>query len=127
VPKAIDYVGSLLPGGWPAVMARNRALALQARQLLSETVGTKLPCPESMVGSLAAILLPEGAREGIAWRRPDPIQARLFDGWGIEVPVMSWPLPPQRHVRISAQLYNDRAHFARLADALVRELAAERR
>ena len=26
VPAAIDYVGSLVPGGWPTVMARNRAL-----------------------------------------------------------------------------------------------------
>jgi isopenicillin-N epimerase len=127
VPKAIDYVGSLLPGGWPAVMARNRALALQAGQLIGEAVGTKPPCPESMIGSMAPILLPDGAREGIAWRRPDPIQARLFDGSGIEVPVMSWPAPPRRHVRISAQLYNDRAHYARLADVLTRELAAERR
>jgi isopenicillin-N epimerase len=127
VPKAIEYVGSLLPGGWPAVMARNRTLALQARRLVSETVGTKPPCPESMIGSLAAILLPDGPTEGIAWRRPDPIQARLFDGAGIEVPVMSWPAPPRRHVRISAQLYNDRAHYTRLADALTRELAAERR
>jgi isopenicillin-N epimerase len=127
VPKAIEYVGSLLPGGWPAVMAHNRTLALEARRLVSETVGTKPPCPESMVGSLAAILLSDGVTEGIAWRRPDPIQGRLFDGWGIEVPVMSWPAPPQRHVRISAQLYNERAHYVRLAEALTRELAAERR
>ena len=127
VPRAIEYVGSLLPGGWPAVMARNRALARQARRLVSESVGTKPPCPESMVGSLAVILLPDGVTEGIAWRRPDPIQARLFDGWGIEVPVMSWPAPPQRHVRISAQLYNERAHYVRLAEALTKELAAERR
>ena len=127
VPKAIEYVGSLVPGGWPAVMAHNRTLALEARRLVSETVGTKPPCPESMVGSLAVILLPDGATEGIAWRRPDPIQGRLFDGWGIEVPVMSWPAPPQRHVRISAQLYNERAHYVRLAEALTRELAAERR
>jgi isopenicillin-N epimerase len=127
VPKAIEYVGSLLPGGWPAVMAHNRTLALEARRLVSETVGTKPPCPESMVGSLAVILLPDGVTEGIAWRRPDPIQGRLFDGWGIEVPVMSWPAPPQRHVRISAQLYNERAHYVRLAEALTRELAAERR
>ena len=82
VPKAIEYVGSLLPGGWPAVMAHNRTLALQARRLVSETIGTKPPCPESMVGSLAVILLPDGVTEGIAWRRPDPIQGRLFDGWG---------------------------------------------
>jgi isopenicillin-N epimerase len=127
VPKAIEYVGSLLPGGWPAVMAHNRTLALQARRLVSETIGSKPPCPESMVGSLAVILLPDGVTEGIAWRRPDPIQGRLFDGWGIEVPVMSWPAPPQRHVRISAQLYNERAHYVRLAEALTRELAAERR
>jgi isopenicillin-N epimerase len=127
VPRAIEYVGSLVPGGWPAVMARNRALALQARRLVSERVGTKPPCPESMVGSLAVILLPDGVTAGIAWRRPDPIQARLFDGWGIEVPVMSWPAPPQRHVRISAQLYNERAHYVRLAEALTKELAAERR
>jgi isopenicillin-N epimerase len=127
VPRAIEDVGSLLPGGWPAVMTRNRTLALQARRLVSESVGTKPPCPESMVGSLAVILLPDGVTEGIAWRRPDPIQARLFDGWGIEVPVMSWPAPPQRHVRISAQLYNERAHYVRLAEALTKELAAERR
>jgi isopenicillin-N epimerase len=127
VPKAIEYVGSLLPGGWPAVMAHNRTLALQARRLVSETIGTKPPCPESMVGSLAVILLPDGVTEGIAWRRPDPIQGRLFDGWGIEVPVMSWPAPPQRHIRVSAQLYNERAHYVRLAEALTRELAAERR
>ena len=127
VPKAIEYVGSLLPGGWPAVMTHNRTLALEARRLVSETIGTKPPCPESMVGSLAVILLPDGVTEGIAWRRPDPIQGRLFDGWGIEVPVMSWPAPPQRHIRVSAQLYNARAHYVRLAEALTRELAAERR
>jgi isopenicillin-N epimerase len=108
-------------------MAHNRTLALQARRLVSETIGTKPPCPESMVGSLAVILLPDGVTEGIAWRRPDPIQGRLFDGWGIEVPVMSWPAPPQRHIRVSAQLYNERAHYVRLAEALTRELAAERR
>src|SRR5262249_20342120 len=33
VPRAIDYLGSLLPGGWPALMARNHALALEGRRL----------------------------------------------------------------------------------------------
>ena len=58
---------------------------------------------------------------------PDPLQARLFDGWGIEVPILRWPAPPRRLVRISAQLYNRAEQYARLADALRKELAAERR
>jgi isopenicillin-N epimerase len=126
VPRAIDYLGSLLPGGWPALRARNRALALQARRLLCEVTGTAPPCPDEMIGSIASVPLPDGVTSGIGWRRPDPLQARLYDRWGIEVPVMSWPAPPRRLIRISAQLYNDGAHYARLAEALRKELADER-
>jgi isopenicillin-N epimerase len=79
-----------------------------------------------MVGSIESIVLPDGPTTDIAWRRPDPIQQRLFDAWGIEVPVMSWPAPPHRLIRISAQLYNERGQYERLAGALGRELAAER-
>jgi isopenicillin-N epimerase len=125
VPTAIDYVGSLVTGGWPAVMAQNRALALEARRLLCAATGTPEPSPEAMIGSLASVVLPDGRASGIAWRRPDPVQTRLFDEWSIEVPVMSWPAPPKRLVRISAQLYNHRDHYVRLAEALRKELAAE--
>ncbi len=126
VPAAIDYVGSLLPGGWPAVMQRNRALALEARELLCAVAGTPPPCPAEMVGSIASVVLPDGLTTEIGWRRPDPIQAKLFDQWNIEVPVMSWPSPPKRLIRVSAQLYNHRDHYVRLAEALGKELAAER-
>ena len=126
VPKAIEYVGSLVPGGWPEVMHRNRGLALEARRLLCAAAGTAPACPESMIGSLASVVLPDGPTTDIAWRRPDAIQQRLFDGWGIEVPVMSWPAAPHRLIRISAQLYNRREEYARLAEALGKELAAER-
>ena len=125
MPAAIEYLGSLLPGGWPALMARNRALALEARQLVCTAAATPPPCPDEMVGSLASIVLPDGPPADIGWRRPDPLQRRLFDGWGIEVPVMSWPAAPRRLLRISAQLYNRRDHYARLAEALAKELAAE--
>ena len=54
------------------------------------------------------------------------LQGRLFDGWGIEVPIMRWPAPPRRLIRISAQLYNRVEQYARLAEALRKELAAER-
>ena len=126
VPTAIDYVGSLLPGGWPAVMAKNRDLALEARKLLCDVAGTPPPCPDEMVGSIASVVLPDGFTTQIGWRRPDPIQTKLFDQWNIEVPVMSWPSPPKRLIRVSAQLYNTRDHYTRLAEALGKELAAER-
>jgi isopenicillin-N epimerase len=124
VPRAIEYLGALLPGGWPALMARNRALALEARRLLGAAAGTPLPCPDAMIGSLASVVLPDGPTTDIGWRRPDPLQDRLFDEWRIEVPVMSWPAPPRRLIRISAQLYNARDDYVRLAEALGKELAA---
>ncbi len=122
VPAAIEYLGGLLPGGWPALMAHNHALALEGRRLLCAAAGTEPPCPDEMVGSLAAVWLPDGTAE-VGWRRPDPLQARLFDDWRIEVPVISWPAAPRRLVRISAQLYNRREHYERLAEALRKELA----
>ena len=122
VPKAIEYLGGLVQGGWPALMARNRTLALDARRLLCAAAGTAPPCPDEMVGSIASVRLPDGTTD-VGWRRPDPLQARLYEGWSIEVPVMSWPAAPRRLVRISAQLYNRYQHYERLAEALRKELA----
>ena len=126
VPKAIDYMGSLLPGGWPALMARNRALALAARELLCAAAGSPPPSPDDMIGSLASVILPDGARTETGWRVRDPIQGRLFDDWGIELPIMRWPAPPRRLLRISVQLYNAPEQYVRLAEALRKELVAER-
>ena len=127
VPAAIACVGGMLPGGWPAVMARNHALAVEARRLLCAAAGTPPACPDTMLGSLASVILPAGATTDVVWSRPDPLQGRLFDHWHIEVPVMSWPAPPRRLIRVSAQLYNAREQFAQLAEALGKELAAEGR
>jgi isopenicillin-N epimerase len=126
VPRAIDYLGGLVEGGWPALMARNRGLALDARRRLCAAVGTPPACPDEMIGSLASVLLPDNPSTPTGWRVPEPLQARLFEGHGIEVPVMRWPGPPRRLVRVSCQLYNRLEQYAALADALRKELAAER-
>ncbi len=116
VPEAIRVLGAALPGGWPAVMARNRALALEARRLLGAALGVAPPCPDEMVGALAALPLPEGGPP--APPAPDPLQDALLERFRIEVPVIAWPAPPRRLLRVSAQLYNDAADYRRLAAAL---------
>ncbi len=115
---SIRILGGLLPGGWPAVMARNRALALRGRAILCDALGAAPPCPESMIGTLAAVPLPDGSREaGLSAWSTDPLQDELLCRHRVEVPIVGWPAPPRRWVRISAQLYNTEEDYRRLADA----------
>lgn len=126
-PEAIRFVGSLLPGGWPAVMARNRALALAARKLICAALQISEPCPEEFIGSLAAMPLPDATAEAMP-RLPlneYPLQDALRLKHGIEVSVISWPAAPKRVVRISAQLYNSLPQYEKLADVLREELKSE--
>ncbi|MBI4607614.1 MAG: aminotransferase class V-fold PLP-dependent enzyme [Candidatus Rokubacteria bacterium] len=125
VPEAVRFMGSLLPGGWPALMARNRTVALDARATLCETLGAPLPCPDAMIGSLAALPLPDGSSVPPVPRAGrDPLQAALLERFSIEVPIMAWPRPPRRLIRISAQLYNSAADYQRLARALAELLGS---
>ncbi len=120
VPEALRLIGSLLPGGWAAVMKRNRRLALAARKALCETLQIDSPCPDEMIGALAAVPLSDGA-DANPPRSPlylDPLQDRLLAQYRIEVPVIPWPAPPKRLLRVSAQLYNSLPQYERLAEAL---------
>ena len=122
VPEAIRFMASLLPGGWPAVMARNRALALEARTILARALDVPPPSPDAMIGALAALPLPDGSPAATSALHPsDPLQDALLVRFGIEVPLAAWPRPPKRLIRISAQLYNSVPQYERLAAAL-REL-----
>jgi isopenicillin-N epimerase len=118
VPEAIRYMGALLPGGWPALMVRNRETVLGARDRLCRALGIAAPAPDAMLGSLAAVPLPGGFGPSPRAREPDPLQAALFDRFGIEALVFAWPAPAVRILRVSAQLYNAPADYERLTDAL---------
>lgn len=119
VPAAIRHMGSLMPGGWPALRAHNRALALAGRQRLAEALGIPLPCPDTMIGSLAALPLPDGGGEPPSSALyADPLQDELLRRWRIEVPVIPWPRAPHRLIRISAQIYNSEDQYRLLAEAL---------
>lgn len=125
VPEALRFVGRLLPGGWPEIMERNRALALAARQMLCQTLQIKPPCPNQCIGSMAAVPLPDNPSavapaDGLCG---DSLQETLLRDHGIEVPVTPWPRFPKRLLRISAQLYNSPAQYELLARALPDALA----
>ena len=120
VPEALRFVGSLLPGGWPAVMRRNRHLALAAQKIICKTLRIDLPCPDELIGSLASIPLPD-ALDDKPSSSPlylDPLQDKLLAKDGIELPIIPWPAPPKRLLRVSAQLYNSLPQYERLARVL---------
>ncbi len=74
-----------------------------------------------MIGALAAIPLADGLERATAPSPlyTDPLQDALLERFAIEVPVIPWPAPPKRILRISAQLYNSLPEYERLGDALV--------
>jgi isopenicillin-N epimerase len=119
IPEAIRFMGSLYPGGWSELMERNRALALSSRKILCDALGIPEPAPDEMIGTLASMPLPDGSPEPP--KSPlytDPLQDELWDRWRIEIPVIPWPLPPKRLLRISAQAYNVPSDYEKLAAAL---------
>jgi len=124
VPEAIRYVGSQLAGGWPEVMRRDHALAVSGRDIICRALGIAPPCPDDLIGSLASIPISD-ATDPAPQRSPlylDPLQEKLLRDYSIEVPIIPWPAPPKRIVRISAQLYNRAPQYTRLGRALVKEL-----
>ena len=121
VPAAIDAMGSIAPGGWPGLTARNRTLVLAARNILCSALDIPAPSPEEMIGSMASIPLPDSESPPLAYGY-DSLQDRLFFDHSIEVPIQLWPHWPKRLIRISAQAYNTIDQYERLAEVLVREL-----
>ena len=114
IPASIDFLEMAAPD----FRQRNRALALAARGILCDALGVPPPAPDAMIGSLAAVPLPDGAAAASSPLAIDPLQAKLFEEHRIEVPVVAWPAPPKRLVRVSAQLYNTREQYELLARAL---------
>ena len=121
--ETIRYMGSIVPGGWDEVRRRNREMALTARDLLCRELGAEPAAPDSMTGSLAAVRLPDRTEEESRQvsKYHDPLQDRLIAGYGIQVPIIPFPAPPVRWVRVAAQLYNTMEQYEYLARALRRE------
>ena len=122
IPHAIEFLGSLLDGGWQEIMEHNRALAIQGREILCGALGTSPPVPDSMVSSIAAVEMPGEGDVGPMSLEGDPYHNFLLDEFGIQVPVFPWRHHNKRYIRISAQLYNHVEEYEFLADCLSRSL-----
>ena len=120
VPSAIEFLGSLFPGGINELMATNRRLALDARKVLCEALQIKAPSPAEMIGCLVALPLPPTQEEPRG--ELDPLQVSLYDQHRFELPIFPFPDRRKRVLRISLQAYNHIGQIERLAEVLRREL-----
>jgi isopenicillin-N epimerase len=122
IPSAIDHIGSMLSGGWSAIMDYNTNLAIQGRNLLLEVLGTSKPSPDSMIVGLAAVSLPGSGVLTTSALEPDPLHTLLFEKYRIQVPVFGWSHHNKRYLRIASYLYNSLEEYEYLAEVLKKEI-----
>lgn len=114
---AIRFMDKLLPGGWPAIMKHNHAMATWVQAMLCRrwNVEPATPLDGSMLGSMTTVPLPAQVRADFA--KAEDFQARLYKEFLIEVPILDWQ--GQWWTRPCCQLYNSPKHYERLADAVL--------
>jgi isopenicillin-N epimerase len=119
-------------------MARNRALTLRARAVMSGALGLDAgtPAPDSMLGSMVALPLPTDGplaapAGGSSPPDTDPVQRRLLEEHRVEVPIGPWPVPAaessgpaRRLIRVSSALHNGPDDVDRLVAGLAAITAA---
>ena len=120
IPECLRVLGGLLPGGMAALMERNHSLVLRGRDIVLETLGLVPPCPDALIGSMAALPLPAATPGSPVGRLGQDALAAWTRERGIESWFFPWPCPGGKLVRLSAQIYNHEEQYRALA-TLVRE------
>jgi len=117
---APEGIAMLHEWGFDACVAYMHDLAWEAAAMLTARWGTRFEIPRHMVGTMVTVPLPgeAGATEDDA----EHVRLALLVEDRIEVPLSAWS--GRLWVRVSAQIYNDRADIDRLADAVMRRVAA---
>ena len=106
---------------WDKERLRCHEIAQYARERIHDLVGATglapLPhlCPDSTEWYMQMVTLPLPPCDAGAFGRT-PLQARLYDEYHIEVPIVVWHNQP--YVRVSIQAYNSREDVERLVEAL---------
>lgn len=112
VEDAIRVLGSFFEGGIDELMQRNRAMCLEARDLMCERLGTERLVPDSMLGPLATIDIPAPGMD------PRGLRERLMAEFRIEAMIVPNPGGDTPMIRVSPQVYNSMEQYAYCADAI---------
>ena len=104
-------------------MRRNHELAIVGQRILCQRLGLAPVGVESMLGSMAAVHLPDNPAAFDAQGQPRPAEEwrlnnELFAEFKIEVPAYFWPAAPKTLLRVCAHAYNHPAQYERLAEVL---------
>lgn len=123
IPAALEFIGSLLEGGWPEVRERNHRLVIEGARAVAALSGISFCTSEELIGSMVSFQLPPARRPSVPSNRVavlaiDPLQDVLRDRARIEVPIFYWPDASRRMLRISAALYNDISEYELLGNTL---------
>lgn len=134
------FLSTLVSGGLVGLMEQNRRMVLEARRVLCKGLGVEPSCPESMIGALATVPLPNPPGGVVRPSRRgyhDRLWDELIERHGIQIPIIPFPPMPEgatpgaqnpqrRLIRISMQAYNAMAQVEYLLECLREELARER-
>ncbi|HET9898786.1 MAG TPA: aminotransferase class V-fold PLP-dependent enzyme [Streptosporangiaceae bacterium] len=110
VPAALAFFAA---AGWPAIRQHNYDLAREGAALIADRIGTSSPAADGLAGSMRLVRLPRPLAEADA----RALEGQLFERYGVVVPATchgGW-----QWLRVSAQLYNTRSDYERLAAALI--------
>jgi isopenicillin-N epimerase len=116
---APEGIAMLREWDFGAVLDYMHRLALDAAATLTDRWGTKIDTPPDMIGAMVTVPLPEAA--GATNEDATRLRLSLLVDDRIEAPVHAFH--GRLWVRVSAQVYNDRADVVRLADAVQRRVA----
>lgn len=117
LPRTIEFLEALVPGGHTAWMESNSEKARAVRQRVSSRLGVSPPCPVGLLGSMVALPLPQRFQDlPLSPSGRDPVQQWLWEQHRIETVVLT--LCGCRILRLSCQVYNDLSEYEDLCDVL---------
>ena len=122
IPYALKWMNKLHPDGWTGLQNENTRRAKVFRRKLSETFNEPVLCPDSMVGHMGSILLPESIRIPEGGDVPigqglSPLWDILYQRYGIEVVV--FPFEERLVLRFSIQVYVTDVDLEHLRQSLI--------